>query len=194
MNCSCVHSGGLAASRTRLYMTVLRGCPVEAGPAGSVASGRVGSGEADLVRPADQQALQTSVAVHPARGDEARLGHSRAPHLAEEELVLAEGGRGQEVVGAGALLALFEVADEGGTVPGEVGRVAVAGGEQDGEGEVVADQVEDPGRFVTVEDVEPGREEGGGGGGGIGHVGSREGVGGCRRAARLVRPVDEVVG
>lgn len=67
---------GLAASRTRLYMAVLRGCPVEAELAGAAESGRTGSGEADLGRPADQQALQTSVVVHPPGGDEARLGHS----------------------------------------------------------------------------------------------------------------------
>src|SRR5262245_45461362 len=78
MNCSCVHSGGRAASSTRLYINT---------------SGR----EQDGRRAADEQAGQPPVRVELPRRDERGLGHPGPPHLTEKKLLAASGVRGQAV-------------------------------------------------------------------------------------------------
>jgi hypothetical protein len=92
-------------------------------------------------------------------GDEAGHRHAGPAHLAEVQLVAAGRAGRDPVVGEHVLLPLPQVVLQRGPAAGEVGGGVAAGGEQDGEGEVVADQVEDPGRIVAVHDLEPGAQE-----------------------------------
>jgi hypothetical protein len=91
------------------------------------------------------------------------------------------------MVSADADFTLGEVALHLGPAAVEVGRAVAAGGEQDGEREVVADQVEDPVGVLAVQDREPGRQEGGAGLRGVGLGSSGLGSAGLCRHGRSTR-------